>query len=338
MVINPNANFWSELARPAFVLAPMAGVTDAAFRRIIAKYGKPDVMWTEFTSADGLISPGRRSLLPDLWFDESERPIVAQLHSGKPEKMRAAAALVSELGFDGIDINMGCPSAEVEKHCSGAALMKHPALARELIQAAKDGAQGLPVSVKTRIGYSEDELDAWLPVLLEAEPAAITLHARTRDEMSRVPARWSAVARAVCIARQIQPDDTLRPLILGNGDAESLAHARAKADITGCDGVMIGRGIFGNPWLFNRSMERSELTQAEILTVMLEHTRLFLELFSGMRRPFDAMKKHYKAYCGGFDGAPAVRAKLMAAKDYAEVVKIVEEVLAQHGDKLPRQS
>lgn len=334
----PNPHFWRELARPLFVLAPMAGVTDAAFRRIIAQYGKPDVMWTEFVSADGLISPGRRSLLPDLWFDENERPVVAQLHSGKPDKMRQAAGLAAELGFDGIDINMGCPSDDVEKHCSGAALMQQPQLAREIIAAAQAGAGGLPVSVKTRIGYSADELDTWLPLLLESRPAAITLHARTRDEMSRVPARWDSVARAVRLAQEIEPDAAQRPLILGNGDVESLAEAQMRIDISGADGVMIGRGIFGNPWLFNRNVDRAVLTQAQILSVMLEHTRLFLELFKGLRRPFDAMKKHYKAYCGGFTGAPAVRARLMLAKDYAEVERIVEEVLAEHGGALPRAS
>jgi nifR3 family TIM-barrel protein len=325
-----HANFWRSLPRPVLVLAPMVGVTDAAFRRIIAKYGKPHVLWTEFISADGLCSPGRRHILRDLWKTEAERPIVCQLHSGKPENFRKAAAQIAELGFDGIDINMGCPAKEVEKHCAGAALIRQPRLAQECIAACQDGGGGLPVSVKTRIGYSANEADTWLAALLAARPAALIVHARTRDEMSRVPARWDVVAQTVSIARGLYPNADERPLVLGNGDVESLAAARTRASEAGADGVMIGRGIFGNPWLFNPDVERENLTQEEILSVMLEHTRLFLELY-GSSRPFEMMKKHYKAYCGGFRGAAEVRAELMAANDYADVERIVGAVLERHG-------
>ncbi len=154
-----NPGFWEKLKKPIMILAPMADVTDAAFRRLIAKYGKPDVMFTEFVSADGLCHPqGREKLLIDLSYTEGERPIIAQLFTGKPEKIREAAALVRELGFDGLDINMGCPDRKVEKQCAGAALMKDPKLARELIRAAREGAGGLPISVKTRIGYNKNDL------------------------------------------------------------------------------------------------------------------------------------------------------------------------------------
>ena len=180
-------NFWEKLNKPIFVLAPMADVTDAAFRRIIAKYGKPDVFWTEFVSADGLtLAPeeGRKKLLRDLEYSESERPIVAQFFTSNPENMKKAAELAVELGFDGIDINMGCPDKSVEKQKAGAALIKNPKLAREIIRAAKAGAGSLPVSVKTRLGYNKDELETWLPELLAEEPAVVTIHARTRKEMS----------------------------------------------------------------------------------------------------------------------------------------------------------
>ena len=166
----------------------MANVTDAAFRRIIAKYGKPDVIWTEFVSADGLLSKGRDKLLIDLEYSEAERPIVAQLFSGNPEKMYEAAKLVKKLGFDGLDINMGCPDRSIEKSGAGAALIRNPNLARAVLRSAKEGAGGLPVSVKTRLGYNKDILDDWLPELLAEKPAAVTIHARTRKEMSKVPA------------------------------------------------------------------------------------------------------------------------------------------------------
>ena len=195
--------------------APMEDVTDAAFRRLIAKYGKaprtdggrggPDVMFTEFTSADGLVlapEAGQRALRKKLIFSPEERPIVAQLFTAVPERMEKAARIVAELGFDGVDINMGCPVAEVVRQNCGAALIKNPALARELIRAAKES--GLPVSIKTRIGYDTNELETWLPELLAEEPAAVTLHARTRKEMSDVPARWDTVARAVAIRDSIQ--------------------------------------------------------------------------------------------------------------------------------------
>src|SRR3989344_1937901 len=176
-------SFWDKLPKPFFVLAPMANVTDVAFRQIIAKYSRPQgpaVFWTEFVSADGLCHPqGREKLLIDLFYSESERPIVAQLFTAHPEKMEEAAHLIQELGFDGLDINMGCPDRTVEKQAAGAALIKNPKLAREVIHAAQRGAVKLPISVKTRLGYYRDELDTWLPALLETDLAGATIHART---------------------------------------------------------------------------------------------------------------------------------------------------------------
>lgn len=304
----------------------MDDVTDAAFRRIIAKYGKPDVMFTEFVSADGLCSPGRDNLLHELWFDPTERPIVAQIFSANPDKIRDSAALVRELGFDGIDINMGCPSRDIEKTGAGACLIKNPDLAIEIIRAAKEGAGDLPVSVKTRIGYNRNELDTWLPALISAEPAAITLHARTRKEMSKVPARWDAIAQAVEIARQLRPDPTTRPLIFGNGDIETLVEAHQKISETGCDGVMIGRGIFGNPWLFATGESNSVISIEKKLTVMLEHTKLFIDLL-GHKKPLEMMKKHYKSYVSGFPGASELRAKLMETNTYEELAQVVSDFL-----------
>lgn len=317
--------FWNKFKKPIFALAPMANVTDASFRRIIAKYGRPDVMWTEFVSVEGLLSAGKEKLLMDFWYGESERPIVAQIFGGKPEQFYEVAKLIVSLGFDGIDINMGCPDKGVEKSGGGAAMIKNPKLAREIIRETKrgvaDAGSFIPVSVKTRLGYNKDELETWLPALLEAEPAAITLHARTRKEMSFVPARWERVARAVEIAKGSGV------LILGNGDVKDLDDARQKVKETGVDGVMLGRAIFGNPFLFsydNYSQILKNIGIDKRLEVAVEHTKLFVEMF-GDRKPFDLMKKHFKAYVNGFDGAKELRVKMMEAKTAEEIEKIVNE-------------
>lgn len=310
-------NFWAKLKKPVFVLAPMADVTDTAFRRIIAKYGKPDVTWTEFVSADGLCSPGREVLLHDLKYTEGERPIVAQLFTAHPEKMEQAAGLAEKLGFDGIDINMGCPDRSIEKQGAGAAMIKNKALAKEVIRAAKRGTK-LPVSVKTRVGYNSVELEEWIPALLEEDIAVLTVHARTRKEMSAVPARWEHVKRVVEIRDALRKDT----LIFGNGDALSIEDARQKVAETGADGVMLGRAIFGNPWLFAEKIPTIE----EKLRVMVEHTQAFEDLLGGVKS-FSIMKKHYKAYVNGFDGAKELRVELMEAKDAAEVAAIVERFL-----------
>jgi nifR3 family TIM-barrel protein len=322
-----NFGLWSALPRPFFVLAPMAGVTDASFRRVIAKHGKPDVTWTEFTSADGLCSVGRRRMIHDLWYTEAERPIVAQLYGGKPENFRGAARLCAELGFDGIDINMGCPARDVEKHCAGAYLIRDAKLAQEVIGATKDGASGLPVSVKTRIGYRDNTLDEWLTALVEANPAAITIHARTRDEASKVPARWDVVADAMRLIWELRPDEATRPLVIGNGDVKDLAGADWRAAETGCDGIMLGRAIFGNPWLFNRDLRREDVPLEQVFDAMLEHTSLYIELLGGIK-PLELMKKHFKAYVTGFRGASDLRQRLMDARDYAEIKAIIAEARA----------
>ncbi|MEA1929331.1 MAG: tRNA-dihydrouridine synthase [Patescibacteria group bacterium] len=353
------SNFWQRLVKPFFVLAPMADVTDAAFRRVIAKYGKPDVLWTEFVSADGLVHPeGRARLLKDLIYDESERPIVAQLFTSHPEKMAAATRLCAELDFDGIDINMGCPDRGIEKQGAGAALMRDPSLAREIMRAAKQGAGNLPISIKTRLGYNQDQLEKWLPELLAEEPAAVTIHARTRKEMSKVSARWGRVADAVKLRDKLKS----KTLIIGNGDVVDLADASQKAMETGADGIMLGRAIFGNPWLFAglRSakagiarkatevfstenlpgsyavalrdglslqyrpspLERHQPSSKEKLCVMLEHTRLFEKLLGG-HKSFAIMKKHYKAYVVGWPGAAELREKLMQVKMAAEAEELI---------------
>lgn len=341
-------SFWDDLPRPFFVLAPLANVTDAAFRRVIAKYGKPDATWTEFVSADGLAlagEEGRAKLMRDLVFTDAERPIVAQFFSATPEYIEKAAALAQELGFDGVDINMGCPDKAVEKQGAGAKLILNPERAQALISAAKRGAPNLPVSIKTRLGYNKDILEepaspktssrgGWLATLLEAEPAAITIHARTRREMSKVAAHWDRVKRAV----EIRDSLGSKTFILGNGDAKDLDDARQKAKESGADGVMLGRAIFGNPWLFaaegqaglsgqkssGRSAQPDYLSVQSRLSVLLEHTKLFEELLGDIKS-FAIMKKHFKAYVEGFAGAKDLRIQLMEAQSAAQVAEIVEE-------------
>ncbi|MBI2050776.1 MAG: tRNA-dihydrouridine synthase [Parcubacteria group bacterium] len=299
----------------------MADVTDAAFRRLIAKYGGPHAMWTEFVSADGLFSAGHDAVVKDLAYDESERPIVAQLFTSKPHVMEKAAAMIQSMGFDGFDINMGCPDRAVEKQGCGAALMKDHKLAQELIAAAKQGAPKLPISVKTRIGYRTNELDAWLPALLEAEPAAVTFHWRTRSELSDVPSHWELAHDAV----RIRDDMHAKTLIVGNGDVLSLEDAQRKADETGVDGVMVGKGIFGNPWLFSGHVP----TVDEKLAVLVEHCRLFEKLVSHKR--FHVMKKHFKAYVQGWDGAKELRMKLMECETADEVERVISVAMVANG-------
>lgn len=346
-------NFWEKLPKPFFVLAPMADVTDAAFRRIICKYGKPDVTWTEFVSADGLASAGREVLKYDLMYSKAERPIVAQLFSAHIDKMREASKLVAELGFDGIDINMGCPDRSIEKQGAGAAMIKNPKVAGEIIQAVKDGikdaGRDIPVSVKTRVGYNKIQIDEWIPFLLSQDIAALTIHARTRKEMSLVPARWEHVREVV----EIRDKMNLKTKIIGNGDVRDISHAKELAEETGCDGVMLGRAIFGNPWLFSNlrsgfpekstnnfllkifSARASRTAQdfsqkipslRERLSVMIEHTKLFEELL-GKVKNFSIMKKHYKAYVNGFEGAKELRMELMEQENSSQIEESVNKFL-----------
>jgi len=332
-----NKGFWAKLKKPIMVMAPMADVTDCAFRQIIAKYGKPDVLWTEFVSADGLCSPGREVLKRDLEYGGGERPIVAQLFTSHPEKMREAAKLCRELGFDGIDINMGCPDKSIEKQGAGAAHMKNPERAKEVIRAAQEGAKGedgsaIPVSVKTRIGYNKDEIDTWIPALLSCGLPALTVHLRTRKEMSDVPAHWDLMKKVVARHYFFHKET----LVLGNGDAKDMQDGIEKVRESGADGVMYGRAIFGNPWLFKNihlvkaAGDEPILNHVpsikEKLEVMMEHTELYEKMLGDVKN-FAIMKKHYKAYVNGFDGAKELRVRLMETSSAREVRGIVEGFL-----------
>ena len=316
-------SLWNELKKPLFVMAPMADVTDAAFRQVVAKRGAPAVFWTEFVSADGLYHTREIKKMRDeenplvgiLAKSELERPIVAQIFSAKPDMITYATKLVTELGFDGVDINMGCPDRAIEKQGCGAAMMKNPKLAQEIIRAAQK-ASSLPVSVKTRIGYNTESLDEWLTALLEASPAAITLHLRTRKDMSLVPADWEVMKKAVEIRNRVNPS----VLLIGNGDVQDLDDARIKVAESGCDGVMLGRAMFGNPWVFaGRKSEDTSLAQK--LAALIELAQDFEKLTP--RKNFSILKKHIKAFVTGFDGAAELRAKLMETDSAAALEAVV---------------
>ncbi|MCX6790418.1 MAG: tRNA-dihydrouridine synthase [Candidatus Kaiserbacteria bacterium] len=320
-------SFWNKLTKSFFVMAPMADVTDVAFRSLVYKHGAPDVFWTEFVSADGLyhtreiqkMKDSENPLMNNLLIGEGQHPIIAQIFSNKPEMISYATKLVADLGFDGVDLNMGCPDRAVEKQGCGSAMIKTPEVAREIIRAAKE-ASTLPVSVKTRVGYNKESLDEWLPVLLEETPVAITIHLRTRKEMSLVPAHWDLMKKAVEIRNRINPE----VLLIGNGDITSIEEGKRLIAESGCEGVMIGRGMFGNPWVFaGRKYEDTSLQ--EKLSALVELAHDFEKITP--RKSFAILKKHIKAFVTGFPGAAELRAKLMDA----ESANALETIIVERG-------
>ncbi len=316
------ANFWQGLNRPIFALAPMDQVTSLSFREVFALYGKPDVMFTEFVNVDGLLHPdGQKKLKENLKFTAKQRPMVAQIWGNDPEKFTRAAKLVAKLGFDGVDINMGCPQGKEVALGTCSALIRNPKLAVKIIEAVKKGAGKLPVSVKTRIGYSKmEEMSPWIKTLLRTEIAVLAIHGRTKKEMSKAPAHWDAIAEAVEIRNKLKS----KTLILGNGDIKSREEAFERVKESGVDGVMIGRGAFGNPWIFNAKNPQPGIK--EKMAALLHHARLFETMYK-KKKPFAIMCKHFKAYASGFEGAHELRARLMQAKNYKETRKLVSAFL-----------
>jgi len=318
--------FWKTIGKPFVAIAPMANVTDVAFRAVLTKYGKPDVMWTEFVSADGLCSTkGKEKLLHDLKFSKKEHPIVAQLFSSNPEKIYEATKIVVSLGFDGVDINMGCPDKAIVRQGAGAALIKNPIVAREIISAAQKGAGKIPVSVKTRIGYSKNEIETWIPLLAESGLDAITIHGRTMKEASKVSAHWDQIKRSVDIIRSLNTKRTC-PIIIGNGDVSNRKEAEEKCKQFGVDGVMIGRGIFTNIYAF-RKKEKLLIIKDRIL-ILSDHIKEFEKMYKNDKesktRRFDYLKKFFKIYISDFDGAKELRIKLMNSHSVDDVKVIIK--------------
>lgn len=317
-------NFWKEFKQPVFSLAPMEDVTDTVFREIVmgmAEPGRLNVVFTEFTSVEGMNHPvGRERVAERLIVNESEKELlkklniklVAQIWGRDPEVYHKIARFITEnYDFDGLDINMGCPVKKVFKIGACSALIGEPALAKEIILATKE-ATSLPVSVKTRTGIKQHQTEAWIADLLEVNPAAIILHGRTQRQQSEGDANWEEIGKAVRLKNQINPEIPLH----GNGDVFSYIKGLERIRETGVDGVMIGRGIFQNPWFF--SPGKTEITQAERIEKLLEHTRLFEKTWSG-KKNFNILKRFYKIYLNSFPGAAKMRADLMEVKDYSEV-------------------
>lgn len=324
-------NIWQKLKKPArnashsdaggpiFVLAPMANVTDSAFRQMFVKYGKPTLFFTEFISADGLAHPkGKKKLLIDLKFQKSEKPIIAQFFGSNPENILKAAKLARKMGFDGVDINMGCPDKNVEHQGGGAAIIKNPKVAALIIKAAKKA--GLPVSVKTRLGYNEISVKKWISFLLKQNLAALVIHLRTRQEMSSVLAHWEVMSEIVRLRDKLSP----KTLILGNGDIKDLADAKEKIAKYKIDGVMIGRGVFGNPWFF--SDKSKDISLKIKLKALLEHAKLFDKFFR-KHKNFLNMRKHFGAYLAGYENIKNLRIALMAVSNLKETEAVIKGFL-----------
>jgi nifR3 family TIM-barrel protein len=315
-------NIWQELKKPIFILAPMDDVTDTVFRQIIGDLSAPDLFFTEFTSVDGMVSEqGRKAVLRRLQYTEKERPIIAQIWGNDPGKFYEAAKMVKEMGFDGVDINMGCPEKSVFRRGMCSALINNPELAGKIIDAVKRGS-GLPVSVKTRIGVKEIQTEEWLSFLLKQDLDALIVHGRTVKEMSKVPAHWDEIGKAVKLRDAINP----KTLIIGNGDVNSYRDGVEKVKKYGVDGIMIATGIFKNLWIFDKSGKTRELTLEQRLDHLLKHTRLFVETW-GDTKSFAILKKFFKCYLSDFDGASEIRAKFMETGSLEDVEKLAQSYI-----------
>jgi tRNA-dihydrouridine synthase len=315
-------NFWQELPQPFSVLAPMEAVTDVVFRKVIAHASSPDVWFTEFTNSTGWLAAGNQAIGTRLIKDKSEKPIVAQLWGTEPEAMSRLAQYCTELRFDGVDLNTGCPDQAAIKSGSGAALIKNPELTTKLINSLKSS--NLPVSVKCRLGYSNtDEYKSWVSHLLSHDLAALTVHLRTKKEMSKVPAHWELMPEIIKLRDKISPDT----IIIGNGDVESYTHGQRLCEQTGCDGFMIGRGVFNNPYCFTREEQPSNHTREKLMNLLKLHLDLYdkasLE-HKGNFRPYDPLKKFFKIYIREFDGAGELRAKLMQTRHTDEAREVLK--------------
>ncbi len=309
-------NFWKTLPKPFSVLAPMEDVTDYVFREIIAEVGRPDVFFTEFTNIDALASKGRKDAENNLRFSEKQRPIVAQIWGTDVNNFYNAAKLIRQKRFDGIDINMGCPVRAVVKKKAGAGLIKNPKLAEEIIAATKEGAGNLPVSVKTRLGFEKSETDTWIPFLLTQDIAALTVHGRIASEMSKKPANWEEIGKAVNFRDRINPNTK----IIGNGDVDSFTKGQELAQKYKVDGVMVARGIFRDLWLF--TSPHGKHTNEESLQLLLKHLDLFNTTW-GDTKNIEVMKKFFKMYIKSVPGASQFRQSLMLSKSYREMKLII---------------
>ncbi|MEQ7216417.1 tRNA-dihydrouridine synthase [Enterococcus asini] len=313
------ANFWQELPRPFFILAPMEDVTDVVFRHVVQEAGAPDVFFTEFTNSDSFCHPdGLASVRGRLVFTEDEQPMVAHIWGDNPEHFRQMSVALAEMGFAGIDLNMGCPVPNVAERGKGSGLILRPEVAGELIQAAKAG--GLPVSVKTRLGFTElSEMQAWISHLLKQDIANLSVHLRTRKEMSKAAAHWELIPELVKLRDAIAP----RTLLTINGDIPDRKTGEELAEKYGVDGIMIGRGIFKNPYAFEKiPQEHSSQELLQLLRLQLDLQDQYQEQ---LPRSIVGLHRFFKIYVKGFPGANDLRIRLMETKSTAEVRQILDE-------------
>lgn len=316
---------WTTLPRPFLMLAPLEGVADTVFRQIVASVAKPDVFVTEFTSADGFCSPGRTAVRENFLFTPIETPIIAQIWGKNPDTIYETSKAAAGMGFSGIDINMGCPDRNVMAHGGGGRMIDTPEFAKAAITAIKEGIKDsgvfLPVSVKTRIGTKKIVTESWLSFLLEQEIDALVVHGRTVAELSKVPAHWDEITKAVEIRNRMK----VPTVIIGNGDVKDAHEAMEKHRQYGVDGVMIGRGIFTNMWAFDRATPPHIATASELLDIMERHTRLFSETW-GDRKHYAILKKFYKMYVNGFHGATEWRVRCMDSNSAEEILAMLQEL------------
>lgn len=311
-------NFWQDLPKPFFVLAPMDGVTDTVFRHVVAEAAAPDVFFSEFTNTDSFCSPkGRESTATRLKFTPDEQPMVAQIWGTNPDHFAEMAKGLAEMGYAGVDINMGCPVKDVVKKGACSGLIQTPELAAKIIAATKTA--GLPVSVKTRIGFKTKNTEEWLGFLLQQDIVALTVHGRTAKEMSKVPAHWDEIAKAVKLRDEIAP----QTLIIGNGDVQNRQHGLELAAQTGVDGIMIGRGVFTNVFCFEAKPR--EHSKQELLGMLTRHLDLFEAIWP--ERQFAPLKRFFKIYVRDFDGASELRAKLMETQNITQVRALLQAAL-----------
>lgn len=316
-------NFWSELPRPFFILAPMEDVTDIVFRHVVSEAARPDVYFTEFTNTESFCHPeGIHSVRGRLTFSEDEQPMVAHIWGDKPEQFREMSIGLAEMGFKGVDLNMGCPVANVASKGKGSGLILRPEVAAEIIQAAKAG--GLPVSVKTRLGYYKiEEWKEWLRHVFKQGIANLSIHLRTRKEMSKVDAHWELIEAIKRLRDEIAPDT----LLTINGDIPDRQTGLELAEKYGVEGVMIGRGIFHNPFAFEK--EPREHSTKELLDLLRLHLTLFDKYSANTGRPFKSLRRFFKIYVRGIRGASGLRHELMSTNSTDEVRKLLDEFEAQ---------
>lgn len=309
-----------ELPKPFFMLAPMFEVTDSVFRQVIAGTAPPDLYFTEFVNVDGLQSPGRDKLMKYLKFTNIEQPIIAQIWGKDPENYYKTAKDCVEMGFAGIDINMGCPDKSIVANGCCAAFINNRELAGEVIDAVKKGAGDLPVSVKTRLGFNEIDL-SWHEFLLEKKLNMLSVHGRTKKEMSKVPAHWDEIGKVVELRDKIAPGT----LVVGNGDIMTRAEGLELAQKYNLDGVMIGRGVFQDPYVFAKDSPWLNFTKQQRIDLYKKHVQLFANTWQNNERRVPTLNKFCKVYIQGFDGAKELRENLMNADNTDDLLKILTD-------------